>query len=133
MFRPFDGMDFDIGAAIDRHHAVAIALPAQIQRAEQQIDFIGVEVGVLQKLEADAEARVAADDHLIEPVHDEGAVIGRGGDESKLARRFGHGCRARRRTHKQGAANQGESRRLRIRSQWCERIDRPCSERMAAF
>ena len=103
VFRPLDGVDPDIGAAIDRHHAVAVALAAQIQRAEQQIDFVGIVVGVLQELEADAVACIAVDDHLIEPVHDEGAVIGRGGDEGELAGRFGHGGRARRRTRKQGS------------------------------
>ena len=67
MFRPLDGVDPDIGAAIDCHHAVAVALTAQVQRAEQQIDFVGVVVGVLQELETDAVACIAVDDHLIEP------------------------------------------------------------------
>ena len=103
MFRPLDGVDPDIGAAIDRHYAVAVALPAQIQRSQQQIDFIGIVVGVLQELKADAVAFIAVDDHLIEPIHDKGAVIGRGDDEGERARRIGHGGRARRRTRKQGS------------------------------
>src|ERR1700685_3929968 len=66
-------------------------------------------MGVFQELEADAVALIAVDDHLIEPIHDESAVIGRGGDEGELARRIRHGGRVRRRTRKQGSRIGGES------------------------
>ena len=46
---------------------------------------------------------LSVDDHLIEPVDDEGAVIGRRGDEGELAGRICHGDRVRRRTRKQGS------------------------------
>ncbi len=65
---PFDGMDPDIGAAIDGRDAVAITDPAQIERMDEQIDFIGVITAPLQELQADTAALVGIGQVLIEPV-----------------------------------------------------------------
>ena len=91
MLGPLDGMDAEIGAAVDRDDAVAI-IPGGADRAcSQQSDLVRVVRGLVEELKSGAVGHVGPDDVLIEPVHDEGAVIRRRGDQGELAWRFGRG------------------------------------------
>ena len=74
--RPFDGVHADIGAAIDTDDAVAVMLAAQREQVERELDLAGIEARGFQDLEADAIAPVLIDHPVVEPVHDQGAVIG---------------------------------------------------------
>ena len=58
VFGPFDGVHADIGAAIDGDDAVAVVAAAQIEQHKQQRDFVRIVSGILEQLEADAEAGV---------------------------------------------------------------------------
>jgi hypothetical protein len=91
VFGPLDGVDPDIGAAVDRDHPVAVVAPAQIEQPEQQIDLVRVVRGRLQELKAGAEADARFGHVAVEPVHDQRAVIGRRGDECDFSRLIRHG------------------------------------------
>jgi hypothetical protein len=56
--RPFDAVHADIGAAIYGDEAVAIAAAAQIEQHKQQRDIGRIVDGILEQLEADAEAGI---------------------------------------------------------------------------
>ncbi len=47
MLGPFDGVDPDIGAAVDGNDLIAVTAPAQIEQREQQIDLVRVVLGGL--------------------------------------------------------------------------------------
>ena len=72
---PFDGVNAEVGAAIDCDNAVAIVRAAQIEQFKQQRDFVRIVGSPAQKLVTNAES-IFANPVLIEAVYDHGAVIG---------------------------------------------------------
>src|SRR5262249_66929 len=85
-----DRVHADIGAAIDRDHAVAVTLAAQLEYFQHQADFIGIVSRVFQKLSPDPVSLVGPGCHLIETIDDQRTLLGGGGDESQLARGVRH-------------------------------------------
>ncbi len=73
---PFDGVDTDIGAAIDRDDAVTMMLAAKHEQVGHQLDLGGIEAGLFQDLEAHAVAAIGVDHAIVETVDDHGPVIG---------------------------------------------------------
>ena len=65
--------------------AVAVMLAAQREQVERELDLAGIEGRGFQDLEADAVAAVLIDHPVVEPVDDQGAVIGRSQDKGELA------------------------------------------------
>ncbi len=104
---PLDGVHPDIGAAVDGDDAIAVTAAAQIEHLQHQIDFDRIVEPVFEKLQADPAAHIGLLHQLIEAIDDQGAVVGRGGDERELARQLRHGWwGARHRTLKLRVANQ---------------------------
>ncbi len=87
---PLDGVDADIGAAVDRDNAVAVMLAAYIKQFEHQVDFGRIIRGCVQELKADAICVGRSGEMLVKSVQNERAVVGSRGDECDLARRLWH-------------------------------------------
>ena len=90
-FCPFHGVYADVGAAIRRDDAVAEVLASQCEQPHGGGAFLWLVTGILQQEVADAEAGSGVDQAVVEPVHDQRAVVGRCQDEGDLARRIRHG------------------------------------------
>ena len=69
-------MNADIGAAIDRHHAVTMMLAADGEQVDCELHLGRIEARGLQDLEADTIAALPVEHAAIEAVDDHGAVIG---------------------------------------------------------
>lgn len=74
--RPLDRVDADIGAAVDRHDAIAIMPSANSEQIDRKLHFVRVEAGLLQDLEADAVTLRRIDHVAVESIDDHRAVIG---------------------------------------------------------
>ena len=88
--RPLDAVDADVGAAIDRDDAVAIAAAAQIEQREQQCNVGRIVGGVLEELETDTEAGIVRPPIFVKAIDDHRAMFGRGQDKRELTRWIGH-------------------------------------------
>ena len=82
---PLDGMNTDIGAAIERHDAVAVMLAAKAEQIDRQLDFRRVERGGLEDLKTDAVAALRIDHAVVKPIDDHGSMIGGCQYEGQLA------------------------------------------------
>src|SRR4029077_7689538 len=85
-----DSVDADIGAAIDQHDTVAEILTATLQRAQQQVDFLGVEGRPFEDFAADAEQPVAVA-VIIEAVDDKRPVARRRQHKAEFPPGASHG------------------------------------------
>jgi hypothetical protein len=54
---PLDGVDGDIGAAVDRHHAVAVKAPALLDQLQRQFELDQIIATRFEQPKADALAR----------------------------------------------------------------------------
>jgi hypothetical protein len=79
----------DIGTAVDRHHAIAVAAMPRFDELQGELDFDRVVGGRFERLVADADPGVPAH-AVVEAVDDHGAVIGGGEHESELASDIAH-------------------------------------------
>jgi hypothetical protein len=66
----------DIGAAIDGDDAVAVAAAAQIEQHKQQRDVGRIVSGILEQLEADAEAGIVRPPIFVKAIDDHRAMFG---------------------------------------------------------
>ena len=88
--RPFDRVHADIGAAVDRDHAVTMVLAPQGQQFERNLDFAGIERGRVEDLKSHAIAAVGGDHAIIETIDNHRSMAGRGHDKGQLLPRDRH-------------------------------------------
>src|SRR5262249_18334653 len=74
----------------DRHGAVAEVSPAQRQQPHRVVDLGGGICGVLEDLEADADAAALVHQAIVEPVDDHAAMLARHQHEAELALWISH-------------------------------------------
>ena len=61
MLGPLDGVNPEIGAAIDRDHAVAVIFAAQIEQGEQRGDLLRIVRSLVEELKTSAEGAAGVD------------------------------------------------------------------------
>ena len=74
--RPLDRVHADVGAAIDRHHAVAVMASTSAEKLNRQFDFGRIEARCFEDLVADPKAAFGIDHPIIETINDHRAVVG---------------------------------------------------------
>ena len=79
--RPLDGVNADIGAAIDDPHAVAKQPAALVEEKRAEIDLFRLECGKFQRLRADAIEIAVGQPVFVETVEDQRPVARRSEDE----------------------------------------------------
>lgn len=84
-------MHADIGAAVDRHNAVAVQAPARRDQLQRELDLDRIEGARLHELEIDANAGIRAGLAVVEAVEDYAAVIGGGEYEGEFASDIAYG------------------------------------------
>jgi hypothetical protein len=73
--RPLDRMHADVGAAVDRHHAVAVMVTPYLQKLDDELDFSWVEGSVFQELIADADFLARRGHMAVEAIDDHRPMV----------------------------------------------------------
>src|SRR5262249_47192757 len=87
---PFNRMDADIGAAVDRHDASSMNSTTGFDQLQREFNLDGIERPCFEQLVAYPRARMGSAHAVVEPVGDHRAVIGCGQHEGKLASDIAH-------------------------------------------